>query len=574
MSGRHAGALVRARNVARGGLALALFLTLFIDIAVMVVPVYDMQLYDRVLLSRSMDTVMMLSVACGVGLLIYGILDYLRSATFVAIADHVGRVLSAPVLEAAVRRGMEGDSSAGAEALRDLNQLRSFLASGVVATPLDALCAPMLLAVMFMLHPAFGWLGLAGISLLTIVGIVNDLAVRPALTAAAAQRSRSSNQLASGLSEPDLIEGLGMFPALARRWSGHHAEAIERTRHAGERSQRVAAISRIARLAVQAGMVALGATLIISRQASAGSLMGANLLMAKVLGPFDQLVTSWRSWIEAGAAWKRISILLASGDDDAGAGSAVTEQGLVLQGVGFDAPITGRPLLRDINLVLQPGTATALLGPNGAGKSTLMRLLVGVLPATHGSVRLDGISVVSNDRGRIGYLPQGIHLLDGSISDNVSRFEAVPAEAVIGAARAANVHEIIGRLRQGYDTHIGRAVASLSGGQRQRIALARALFGCPRLLVLDEPDASLDQAGEEALLRAIDTARAAGAVIVVATHRPTLLARMDYTLVLRDGWVEEFGPRTEILPEISATTVRSSEADLNLRRELLSKTTG
>ncbi|MEA2788681.1 MAG: ATP-binding cassette, subfamily type secretion system permease/ATPase, partial [Acetobacteraceae bacterium] len=196
MSGRHAGALVRARNVARGGLALALFLTLFIDIAVMVVPVYDMQLYDRVLLSRSMDTVMMLSVACGAGLLIYGILDYLRSATFVAIADHVGRVLSAPVLEAAVRRGMEGDSSAGAEALRDLNQLRSFLASGVVATPLDALCAPMLLAVMFMLHPAFGWLGLAGISLLTIVGIVNDLAVRPALTAAAAQRSRSSNQLA------------------------------------------------------------------------------------------------------------------------------------------------------------------------------------------------------------------------------------------------------------------------------------------------------------------------------------------------------------------------------------------
>ena len=214
------------------GLGLALFLTLFIDVAVMVVPIYDMQLYDRVLLSRNMDTVAMLSVACVIGLVIYGILDYLRSATLVAIADRVGRALSVPVLEAAVRRGMEGDSSAGAEALRDLNEIRSFLSSGAVATPLDALCAPMLLAVMFMLHPAFGWLGLAGISILTIMGIVNDLLVRPAITAAAEQRSRIGNQLAAGLSEPELIEGLGMFPALARRWAGRHAAAMEQMRAA------------------------------------------------------------------------------------------------------------------------------------------------------------------------------------------------------------------------------------------------------------------------------------------------------------------------------------------------------
>jgi ATP-binding cassette subfamily C protein len=554
MSRRHAPAVGRARIVLGTGVGLALFLTVFIDVAVMVVPIYDMQLYDRVLLSKNMNTVAMLSLACAVGLVIYGLLDYLRSATLVTIADRVGRALSVPVLEAAVRRGMEGDSAAGAEALRDLNELRSFLSSGAVATPLDALCAPMLLAVMFMLHPAFGWLGLAGISILTIVGIVNDLLVRPAITAAAAQRSRASNQLASGLSEPDLIDGLGMFPALARRWAGRHAEAMERMRDAGERSQRVAAITKIARLSLQAGVMAMGAVLIISRQASAGSLMGANLLLAKALGPFDSLVTSWRRWIEAGAAWKRITILLATAGDDVGADSSstITESGLVLHGVGFDAPVTGRALLRDIGVTLLPGTATALVGPNGAGKSTLMRLLVGVLPATHGTVRLDGVDIVSGDRGRIGYLPQGIHLLDGSIRDNVSRFESAPAEAVIGAAQAANVHEIVGRLRHGYDTRIGQAVASLSGGQRQRIALARALFGSPRLLVLDEPDASLDQDGEEALLRAIDVARAAGAVIVVATHRPRLLARMDYTLVLRDGRVEEFGPRTETQPVVAA----------------------
>lgn len=548
MSGHNALSLHRARNVVWLGLGLALFLTLFINVAVLVVPIYDMQLYDRVLLSRNMGTVVMLSIACGGGLVIYFLLDYLRSATFVIIADHVGRALSVPVLEAAVRRGLAGDSSAGAEALRDLNEIRSFLSSGVVATPLDALCAPLLLAVMFMLHPAFGWLGAGGISILTIVGIVNDLLVRPAITAAAEQRSRAGNQLASGLSEPDLIEGLGMFPALARRWAERHAEAMERMRDAGERSQRVAAIGKIARLSLQAGVMAMGAVLIISRQASAGSLMGANLLLAKVLAPFDSLVSSWRRWIEAGAAWKRITILLATAGDDVAVdlGGAVSKVGLILDGVGFDAPNTGTGVLREISVELLPGTATALIGPNGAGKSTLMRLLVGVLPATHGSIRLDGTPIASGDRARIGYLPQGIHLLDGSISDNVSRFQIVPAEAVISAAQAANVHEIIGRLRNGYDTRIGRAVASLSGGQRQRIALARALFGCPRLLVLDEPDASLDQEGEEALLRAIDVARAAGAVIVVATHRPRLLAHMDYTLALRDGRVEEFGPRAEV----------------------------
>jgi ATP-binding cassette subfamily C protein len=541
--------LHRAKSALYLGLALAFFLTVFVDIAVLVVPIYDMQLYDRVLLSRNMSTVAMLSLACGVGLVIYGFLDYLRSATFIAIADRVGRTLSVPVLEAAVRRGMHGDSAAGAEALRDLNEIRSFLSSGVVATPLDALCAPLLLAVMFMLHPAFGWLGIVGISLLVSVGIVNDCLVRPAITAASEQKSRAGHQLAIGLGETDLVEGLGMFAALARRWAGRHAAAMELMRDAGERSQRVALVAKITRLALQSGVMAMGAVLIISREASAGSLMGANLLLAKVLGPFDSLVTSWRRWIEAHAAWLRISTLLASIDQVAEAcpEAVADEAGLVLDGVSFDAPHTGRKLLQDISVALPPGTATALIGPNGAGKSTLIRLLAGVLPTTAGAVRLDGVPVFSGDRQRIGYLPQGIHLLDGTISENVARFDAADAGDVIVAAQAANVHDIIGRLRQGYDTRITRAVALLSGGQRQRIGLARALYNGPRLLVLDEPDASLDQEGEEALLHAIDAARESGAVIVVATHRPKLLARMDYTLTLRDGCVQEFapGPRSE-----------------------------
>jgi ATP-binding cassette subfamily C protein len=291
-------ALRRARRTVRLGLGLALAVTLFADMAVLTVPLYDMQLYDRVLLSRNMDTVAMLSVACGAGLLIYGVLEYLRSATLVAIADRVGRALHVPVLEAAIRRSMDGDAAAGAEAMRDLNEIRSFLSSGAVATPLDALCAPVLLAVMFLLHPAFGWLGVAGIALLTIVGIVSDLLARPATIMAAEERSRAGNQLAAGLREPELIEGLGMFPALVRRWAHRQAEALEAMRRAGERSRKLSAIAKIARLVMQAGVITVGVLLVLSRQASPGSLMGANLLLGKVLGPFD-------AWSPAGAAGSR-----------------------------------------------------------------------------------------------------------------------------------------------------------------------------------------------------------------------------------------------------------------------------
>jgi ATP-binding cassette subfamily C protein len=251
---------------------------------------------------------------------------------------------------------MDGDAAAGAEAMRDLNEIRSFLSSGAVATPLDAVCAPVLLAVMFLLHPAFGWLGVAGIALLTIVGIVSDLLARPATIMAAEERSRAGNQLAAGLREPELIEGLGMFPALVRRWAHRQAEALEAMRRAGERSRKLSAIVKIARLVMQAGVITLGVLLVLSRQASPGSLMGANLLLGKVLGPFDALVSSWRRWIEAGAAWGRIAALLSCAPGVSADTDTVTgETGLVLHEASFREPKSGRVLLRDISCACLPG---------------------------------------------------------------------------------------------------------------------------------------------------------------------------------------------------------------------------
>ncbi len=533
-------ALRQARKVVVLGLAVALFVTLFVDVAVLTVPIYDMQLYDRVLLSRNMNTVAMLSVACVTGLLLYGIFDYLRSAALVAIAEGVNRALSTSVLEAGVRHSLGGQAAAGGEALRDLNEIRGFLSSGAVSVPLDALCTPLLLAVMFMLHPAFGWIGITGIALLVIMGILSDALVRPAVTAAAQQRSQAGNQLAASLREADLTEGLGMLPAITTRWARRHGAALVQMRSAGHRSDNAAAVAKVMRLALQAGVMAMGAVLILSNQASPGSLMGANLLLSKVLGPFDTLVSSWRRWISAAAAWHRITALLSTQEAafTAMPANVPGEMGLVLHEIGFAEPKTGRMLLQDVELHLPPGTATALVGPNGAGKSTLLRLIVGLLPPATGCLRLNGTSLAAVDRSGIGYLPQGVHLLDGTVMENVARFQDAPVDMVVAATSIVGVHSLVGRLRKGYGTRIGQDALSLSGGQQQRVGLARALFGTPLLLGLDEPDASLDHVGEDALLEAIAAARKAGGVVVVATHRAKLLAAMDLIVTVRDGRIE------------------------------------
>ena len=381
-----------------------------------------MQLYDRVLQSRNMNTMAMLSTACAVGLAIYCMLDFLRNAVFVALSDRIGRALGVRVLKAAVHRGMTGDTELAASAIRDLAAMRLFLSSGAIAVPLDALCTPLLLAVMFLLHPAFGWFGVAGISLLTGIGVVADLLVRPRMVAAGEARTAADNQLAAGLRELDLVDGLGMFPALVERWASRHGAALALQRAAAGRSQTVAAVATLGRLVMQAGIVALGAVLVLAHQVSPGALMGANLLLGKLLGPFGTLVSSGRQWIGAGAAWQRISELLRDAESD----RAVTTQqagthqgpgrqpGLFLNGIHFSDPITGRTILHEINLLLSPGSVTAVVGPNGAGKSTLLRLIVGLLKPSRGEIVLDGDAVATGDRSRIGYLPQSVHLLGGA----------------------------------------------------------------------------------------------------------------------------------------------------------------
>jgi ATP-binding cassette subfamily C protein len=344
--------------------------------------------------------------------------------------------------------------------------------------------------------------------------------------------------LAATLGNPELTEGVGVLPAVARRWAREQAEAVAAQRAAAGRAQVPAGLARAARLALQGAVMILGGALIVARIVTPGSLMGANLLLGKALGPFDHLVASWRHWALAWAAWRRVDTMLALAPAEVPV-AAQDEAGLVLEGVTVRAD--SRALLDDITLAVPPGTLLGVAGPNGAGKSTLLRLLAGLSRPDTGQARLDGVAVHDPARPPCGYLPQGVALLDGTVAENIARFAGGAAVAV-AAARDAGVHDAIGRLPRGYETALHDGGAGMPGGLCQRIGLARALYGTPRLVVLDEPDANLDNDGALALRAALQAVRDAGAIVVVTTHRPALLAAMDRVLVLRDGRVASFGP--------------------------------
>ena len=534
------GALNRLRAELVGALAAAAVVTVFVNLGLLIVPIYDIILYDRVMPSRSLDTVAMLTVICVLGMALYGAIEYCRGLIFVVIADRIARRLNIPALQAAIGRSLGGDSAMAGQALRDLNELRLFASGPAAITPLDLLWTPVLAGVLFLLHPHYGIFALFCAASLIALSVLTDVATRHDLMRGNDSEAADLNQLAAALRHNELIDGLGLLPDLTRRWLRRQRTQAIRTAAAARRAKRLLAVARAARLAMQAGVMALGVILVLRHEASPGSVLGAGLLIARLLSPFESLLGAWRQWVSATAAWRRTGALLTGMQAEPPRNLPERIEGrLVVDRVSFRPTPDAAPILQDVSLTIAPGEAVALTGPSGAGKSTLARLVVGLFAPTAGSVCLDGIPVTDWAReefGRhIGYLPQAIGLLDGSVLDNIARMQADdPAFAVEAAARAG-VHELIGRLPEGYATWIGDTSPALSGGQRQRVALARALYGDPRLLVLDEPNSNLDHDGEQALILAIEAARRRGAAVLLITHRTAVLAAMDRVLELREG---------------------------------------
>jgi ATP-binding cassette subfamily C protein len=544
--------VIEARRSFLGGLGYAAMLSAFINVLQLTIPLYMLQVHDRVLNSRSMDTLAMLSILAGGALILYGILEFIRSQVFQVMSGRLVRKLNGPVLTASIRASAREGTSRAAQALRDLAELRTFLTGHAVSAPLEAVWSPIFLGVLFLLHPGFGIVGIVSVLILVISSIALDISTRGLLSEANKANIDAIGGVAGQVRHAEVIESMGMLPALAARWRLAQFSALEMLEAGNRRGKIIATITRTIRYGMQLFVLALGCILAIRQEISSGAMIASTIVMGRLLIPFDSVVENGRQWVAASGAWKRVRELIESeGSDRQTMPTAVCEGDLVVDKLIYAAAGQDVPIIKGISFSLSPGEVLGVIGPSAAGKSTLARLLVGIIKPTAGGVYLDGNSVYLWERGSfgqfVGYLPQSVSLLDGTIRDNIARMDDGDPRAVIEAARMADVHEMIGRLPLGYDTPVGDARLTLSGGQRQRVALARCLYGHPRLIVLDEPNANLDATGEAALIRAIRAAKAEGAIVVMIAHRPAIMEIADKLLVLENGRVSQFGPRTDII---------------------------
>lgn len=526
--------------------------SLVINLLLLVPSVYMLQVYDRVLPSRNETTLWMLT-ALVIGLYAFSaVLDYLRAMALSRVARQIDAALTWRTFEAAFRRGLARPQAHGTQPFADLGQLRQFLGGSAPFAFFDAPWLPVYLAVIFLFSPWLGWLALGGTLLLVVLAVANEWLTRRPL-AQANQASLKAMQVAAGtVHHPEAVQAMGMLQALHRRWQPLHGEVVARQLAASDRANAIAALTRAVRLALQSLVLGVGALLVIDSQITPGMMIAASILVGRALQPVEQLIAVWRQWGTAREAWRRLRGLLADAPVRARPLDLPAPRGrLQADRLSVVPPGAGEPVLQQVSFALEPGDVLGVLGPSGSGKSSLARALTGVWAPSDGTVRLDGAELDRYDLtslGRhLGYLPQSIDLFEGSVAENIARFGAVDAAQVVQAATLAGVHELVLRLPQGYDTPLGDAGAGLSGGQKQRIALARALYGDPALVVLDEPNAFLDEAGEQALVQAVQRLRERGSTVVMVTHRGSTLNVANKLLVLRDGRVQLFGPKEQLL---------------------------
>ncbi len=533
------------------GLIYAGLLTAFINLLQLLVPLYMLQVHDRVLSSQSMDTLTLLTILVGGGLLLYGLLEYIRASTFLTLAARFVRTLNMPVIDASLRSSLQGGSSKTSQGLRDIMDVRDFFSSGAAGAPLEAMWSPIFMLVLAAFHPLFGLIALISAALIVCLSLVGDLLSKATLMDATSARVEVIASVGGSLRQAEAIDAMGMLPRIGVRWqrAQNRADALFDT--GMRRNKFISACSKTVRYGMQVAALAVGAILVIDHSVTPGAMMASSILMARTLQPFDSMIENWRQWRNASSAWSRLQTLIESDSTERETTPLpLPTGGLVVERLVYAVPGNSTALIRNLEFNLEPGEILGIVGASAAGKSTLARLLVGIVRPNSGGVFLGGHNVATWERGSfgraVGYLPQNIALLDGTIRENIARLNDDDPAAVIAAARMAGIHEMIGRLPLGYDTLTGDSRLTLSGGQKQRIGIARAVYGNPRLVVLDEPNASLDAEGEQSLVRAIAELKATGSIVILVTHRPAILQAVDKLLVLQKDQTWQFGERSAI----------------------------
>ncbi|MDO9088990.1 MAG: type I secretion system permease/ATPase [Burkholderiaceae bacterium] len=545
----------------------AAWFSLFSSLLVLAPSGYMLEVYDRVVNSRSHMTLVMLTLAVIGAYALMEVLEWARSEVMREAGLALDRKLSRRMFDVVFKGYLRRITPASIQPMNDFRTIREFLSSPVVLAMMEAPVSLVFLVLIFAISPLLGWAAVVGALLQTLIGWLNERSTQPPLTAASSSARAAQLYADSSLRNAQVIESMGMLRDIHRKWMDKQREFLGLQALASDRAGIYQSITKFMQTVMGSLMLGLACWLLLRNalNGGAGMMIVASILGGRVIAPLVQIVTQWRAVVTVRDSWARLDRLLGQVPPEVASMPLPAPKGLLqVENLVAGAPGGSAPILKGIAFSLNPGEILAVVGPSAAGKTTLARLLAGVWPAANGKVRLDGADVFAwnkNELGpNVGYLPQGVELFDGTIADNISRFGPIEPAKIQAAARAVGLHEFILALPQGYDTPIGIEGAVLSGGQRQRVGLARALYGDPVFLVLDEPNSSLDEAGDAALATALLELKSRGTTIVVMTHRTSVLAVSDKMLVLRDGMLQAFGPRDDVLAAIKKASEQAQSA--------------
>jgi PrtD family type I secretion system ABC transporter len=537
------------------GLVLLAIFSFFINLLILTSPIYMMQVYDRVLTSGRTETLVLLTLIAGIAVLVLGMLEMVRSKVLGRIGQWLDRRLSPELIGASLRAAIYGGPP-NAQPLRDLAQMRAALGGPGCNTIFDAPWTPIFLAVIWLMHPVLGMIGIASAVVLFALAVVNELISRTPLKHSGSLSIANIQRADQAVRNADAFHAMGMLPSFLTSWSSRNERVLALQLTAADRNAALVGFSKFIRIFVQILILGAGASLVIGGQLTSGAMIAASILLGRALAPVEQAIGAWKGMIAARDAYDRLRRLLERVPAEEAAMPLPAPKGkLSCEQVVYVPRGRDKPVLNGVTFTLEPGEILGVVGPSAAGKSTLCKIIVGSWQPTRGHARLDGADLFAWPAEQlgpyIGYLPQDVELFGGTVKDNIARLAPEPdPRAVVEAAIIAGVHDTILRLPNGYDTDIGDGGSLLSGGQRQRIGLARALYDKPRLIVLDEPNASLDAEGEESLVAAMQQAKQWGATVIIVAHQPRMLKPVDKLLLLKDGRSEMFGPRDEVLAKL------------------------
>lgn len=551
------------RQAIRGALGMG-GISFVCNIAMLGVPIYNMEVFNRVMTTHNTRTLVGLTIGLAVSVLFYVVIDHIRMAAMAALGDRFARDVSPALLRATALAGLRAANPS--QALRDAETLRQFIGSPLLIAPFDLMWSPVLVVVLFLM--GWGYAAIATICILVLAGLnlLGDAVARRPMMEANEASANGFRDVAGATRGAEAVVAMGMLPALSQRWDRAQNETLSAGARALLRSRLVTAATKALRSGMTGAMVATGLVLVLNGYASSGSLVAGNMILARILMPFEHFAGTLKQLADAMAAWRRVRTLLQETTPARYVHALPRPEGrLTVERLVYLPPGLDRPILRGLSFEVAPGESVGLIGPSASGKSTLLKLLIGAAEPTSGGAFLDGHSTWLWNREdfarHAGYVPQSAVLTDGTVAENIARGAQPDMDAVIAAARLADVHGAIAALPHGYATKIAGSGFTLSAGQRQRIALARALYSKPRLLVLDEPNAFLDQQGEAMLDSLLKRLRADGVTVLISTHRPSAVRSVDKLLVLREGVLEHFGEREAVLRALQGPPIRLVRAD-------------